>query len=267
MQAPTGLRIQDVTGPLVTLRWNAPAQGPAPTGYVLQAGLTSGAPLVAITTAGTATAFQVTAPPGSFYLRVQAVGAAGPSPSSNEIRLQLGTPTPPSPPAHLAATVNGTELALSWAPTYDGTVPTGVTLEVNGGAASLPIGLRDAVSFSGVAPGAYAVAVRSTGPGGSSAATPPIAVQVPADCASLPAAPRDFLAWVQQGVVRVAWDQPAGGAATTSYLLTVDGLVTIPLVQRTIHGVLPAGVYGLRVRAANGCGTGPATPAQVLVVP
>jgi hypothetical protein len=54
-----------------------------------------------LTTGSAIPGFTVTAPTGAFYVRMHAVGLGGRSPASNEIRIFVNTPTPPSAPAHL----------------------------------------------------------------------------------------------------------------------------------------------------------------------
>ena len=42
VQSPTGLTALDISGNVITLRWNPPALGPAPTGYLLEGSLSPG---------------------------------------------------------------------------------------------------------------------------------------------------------------------------------------------------------------------------------
>jgi predicted phage tail protein len=84
-QAPTGLQFSR-TGSFVTLGWSAPAAGPAPTSYLLVVGSQSGAADILIQATGTtATSLGASAPPGTYYARVQAQNACGVSGASNEI--------------------------------------------------------------------------------------------------------------------------------------------------------------------------------------
>jgi hypothetical protein len=87
---PSGLR-SSVNGSAVTLTWNAPGGGCAPTSYVLEAGSSPGAiNLANYATGSTATSFSgggVGA--GTYYVRVRAANAAGVSGVSNEIAVVI----------------------------------------------------------------------------------------------------------------------------------------------------------------------------------
>jgi hypothetical protein len=81
----------------VALAWDAPTGSCAPTLYLLQAGSASGASDVAnAPVAGTSLAAAGVAN-GTYYIRVLAVNALGPSIPSNEIIVIVG-PVPPAPP-------------------------------------------------------------------------------------------------------------------------------------------------------------------------
>ncbi len=81
--APTTLVHSRVNG-IVNLRWNAPT-GPAPTGYLIEAGTAPGLSNLARAEVGTATTFSTPIPAGTYYVRVRAVGARGPGLPSNEV--------------------------------------------------------------------------------------------------------------------------------------------------------------------------------------
>jgi pimeloyl-ACP methyl ester carboxylesterase len=77
-----------MTGSTVTLAWNAPSTGRAPTSYVIEAGSRAGASdLASATVPGSTTSLQQDVPLGTYYVRVRAVNAAGASAPSNEIVL------------------------------------------------------------------------------------------------------------------------------------------------------------------------------------
>ena len=59
--------------------------------------------------------------------------------ASNEIRIFVAVPRPPSAPAQLLAAVNGAEVALSWKNTFEGGPPVGLLLS-GSTVASLPLG-------------------------------------------------------------------------------------------------------------------------------
>ncbi len=80
--APTGL-VVTVNGFGVTLNWSSGA-GPAPERYVLEVGLTAGATNFAFDTGNTATTLSVSAPAGTYYVRIRARNACGTSAVSNQ---------------------------------------------------------------------------------------------------------------------------------------------------------------------------------------
>ena len=80
--APKSLA-SSVSGGVVTLTWRAPTSG-GPTSYVLEAGTASGLSNLAVVNVGNVTSFAAPVPPGTFYVRLRAVNAAGAGPASNE---------------------------------------------------------------------------------------------------------------------------------------------------------------------------------------
>lgn len=85
--APTTL-VATRSATVVAMRWNAPS-GPAPTGYILEAGSAPGLADLAVVQLGAATTFSTAAPPaGTYYLRVRAINGNGAGPTSNEFVLR-----------------------------------------------------------------------------------------------------------------------------------------------------------------------------------
>jgi hypothetical protein len=91
--APTGLG-SSVSGSTVTLTWTAPAGGCAPTGYIVEAGSSSGASNLAnFNTGSTATTFSAGGVPnGTYFVRARAANSNGTSGVSNEITVVVGGP-------------------------------------------------------------------------------------------------------------------------------------------------------------------------------
>ena len=140
-EAPTGLTVASIIGNSVTLRWSPPLTGSTPTGYVLEGGVSPGEVAASLPTGSAIPNFTVTAPTGAFYVRLHATGLGGRSPASNEIRIFVNTPTPPSAPADLLGLVNGASLALTWRNTFDGGAPASIVLDVSGALSlSVPLG-------------------------------------------------------------------------------------------------------------------------------
>ncbi len=75
-----------VAGSSVSLSWTAPTVGSPPTGYVLEAGSANGLADLARVMLGPATTFSSgPVPPGTYYVRVRAVNAAGIGPLSSGV--------------------------------------------------------------------------------------------------------------------------------------------------------------------------------------
>lgn len=87
--APSNLSA-DVDESLVTLSWSPPVGGCAPAGYVVQAGSAPGLSNLALLNVGAATELMVSAPPGTYFVRVVALNAFGNSVASVEIIVTVG---------------------------------------------------------------------------------------------------------------------------------------------------------------------------------
>jgi hypothetical protein len=267
-----------LAGSLVTFRWTPPTNG-ARTAYQLQAGSASGSSdLATVVLSPTATAFPVTAPNGTFFVRLVALNGAGASTPSNEVRLVVGgAPAVPAAPTDVEAAADGTTAVFRWSAPATGGAPSGVVLDA--GTASglsnlvtgLPIG--NAFSFVASAPGGtHFVRLRAMNAAGSGPPSSEVVLAVPG--AGAPTAPRLLRANVAPGrIVTFAWTAPDAGAAT-NYLLeagTASGLadlVTIPLGSATsLQVTAPGGAFFIRVRARNAAGTSAPSNEVQLVVP
>ncbi|MGE0460120.1 MAG: Ig-like domain-containing protein [Vicinamibacterales bacterium] len=269
-QPPTGLYTYSVAGNLVTLRWTPPAVGGAPTQYVLEGGLGPGEVMASYATGSPYPVFTFVAPTGSFYARVHSLVGTDRSVASNEIRLHVNVPVPPSTPADLLSLVNGPTLDLAWRNSFAGGPPTGMALEVSGaynGAFALPAG--DTFSFAGVPAGTYTLRLYAVNPGGVSAPSPPVTLTFPSPCPGAPAPPSGFLAYRIGNTIFVIWDPPTSGPAPTSYIVHVTGAFngSFPTSGRALSSPVVPGTYNLSAAATNVCGTSAATPVQSVVVP
>jgi hypothetical protein len=266
VQPPRELRVWSMVGNVVTFRWRPPGVGPAPVGYQLEGGATPGAADVGVATPS-APIFTVPAPTGSFYVRLRTLGVGGPSPVSNEIRIHVGVPVPPSPPVGLQATSVGDAVHLAWTPTFGGGAAAGYVLDVTGSlVASLPLPAVERVSFAGAPGGSYALALRAVNGGGSSGQGAPVPLVVPGACAGSPGVPTHVLAYTAGGTTFLVWEPPTSGPAPISYLISVPGVGSLPSATRAVSGPLPPGTYTINVMSVGPCGvSAPAT--QVLTVP
>lgn len=276
--APLNLRAaQSPAG--VQFTWEAPRGGGAPTGYVLEAGLTAGSTFATVPVA--TTTFTVPGvPAGTYFIRVRGTNAAGVGPVSDELTLRVGAGgvVLPGPPTGLETTVVTGRLTMTWFPPSEGPEPSGYLVEVGSAAglanlAVLPVAGR-AFVFDGVPPGFYFMRVRAQNAGGTSLPTDDQLV-VAGNVAAPPSAPDPLGPTIAGNVVTLNWQPPAFGPVTR-YVIEVGsapGLSNLGVLDTgssatslVIPGV-PRGTYYLRLRAVNGLGASGLSEEQVLVVP
>lgn len=269
VQPPAGVRVAEVRGDRVTIRWDRSPVGPAPAGYLVEAGGASGQTLV--TLVSPVAVLEVAAPPGAYFVRVRALGAGGPSAPSNEVRVFVDVPVVPSAPDLLAGTANGSLIELSWRNTYAGGEPTQLVLDVTGSfQTSVPLALTDWLSLNGVPAGTYTLALRAANAAGASVPSAPITLTFPGICQPTSQPPTGMRASVVGSLLQIAWDPPSAGGAATTYLLRSSGAFVGTLAvgaTRTLAANVPPGTYVLSVAAANSCGTSAFSEAQTIVVP
>jgi CHRD domain/RTX calcium-binding nonapeptide repeat (4 copies) len=265
---PTNLRAASISGNIVTLRWTA--TGTPTTDYLLEGGINPGQVLATARTGNPAPIFTFTAPRGAFFVRVRTVSGAQMSDPSNEIRIFVDVPVPPSAPAGLTGVVNGSAVELSWKNTFAGGEPSRILLNVTGSlSGTVPIGLGETVRFPAVPGGNYTVSLRAANASGTSGPSNAITLSVPGPCSGPPSPPENFLAYKIGNTIHVIWDPASTGPASTGYVLIVSGPFSInfPTTFRALSGMVPAGTYNLSVLATNTCGFSAPTPAQTVVVP
>jgi hypothetical protein len=133
---------RDAAAPLHHRR--IPGPGTLSLEVVRTGGPTPGQTLAHIHSDSAAPTLTVELPTGVFHARVRAVALSRTSTPSNEIRLVVNVPEPPSAPVNLLGLVDGTAIALSWFNTFQGGAPTSVSLVVSGAVdAVLPLGLTE----------------------------------------------------------------------------------------------------------------------------
>jgi outer membrane protein assembly factor BamB len=266
---PTGLTAARITGNQVTLRFTPPIAGAAPTGYVLEGGVSPGGTLVSLPI-GDAPEVSLVAPDGVFFVRVRSLAGAQVSAASNEIRLAVKQPLAPSAPTSLTGLATGSSLQLSWKNTFDGGPVDHVVLEVGGRlVTAVLLGPDETFHFDGVPDGTYVFTVRAQNATGASAATSGVTLTFPGSCSAAPHVPAAFVAYRTGNVVRLSWDPPADGPAPLGYRVNVTGalLGSFAVSGRELAGPVPPGTYNLSVAAVNPCGNGPATAVQTVTVP
>jgi Fibronectin type III domain len=106
---------QLVSGTTVTLTWSPPAIGATPTGYVVEASVVPGGPLVASLQVLATTLTVPNVPTGVYYVRVRALNGGVAGAPSNEITVAVsgGCPAPPLPPQLIVRSA-GLAVTLNW---------------------------------------------------------------------------------------------------------------------------------------------------------
>ena len=273
VQPPTGLFVSAMSGNTVTLRFDAPLIGPAATGYLLEGGLSPGQVLASIPTGSASPIFTILAPTGSFYVRMHSTNGTQKSAASNEIRIHVNVPVPPSAPEKLTTTVSGNTIMLSWRNTFTGGAPTSLLVGVTGSfVEEFSFAVIEGTTFPPPLPplaGTYTVTVRAANAGGVSSPTAPITLTAPASCPGPPLPPSRFLLYRIGGTGYAVWEPPASGPAVTGYVLNVTGsfVGSFTTTGRALSGAIGPGSYTVTVVAVNHCGSSSPTAAQTLVVP
>ena len=160
----------------VTMQWTENPQGPGITGYQVRAGSAPGLTDISVATLPpTARTFNAVAPPGTYYVRVVAVNAAGTGVASNEavIVAQPGTCTIPAVPTGVVASALPGRLTLQWNAPASGAIPTTYIVHAgstSGGTDRGGVGLPGALTTaSGIVPrGPYFIRMFATNACGAS---------------------------------------------------------------------------------------------------
>lgn len=270
VQAPTGLYIASVRGNVATLRWNPPQLGPSPDTYVMEGGVSAGQTLAQVPTGSAAPSFTITAPNGSFYLRMRSSQGGQLSLPSNEVRLHINSTLKPSAPTNVQGAVKGSALWLAWKNTFTGGTPTRLELDVTGPVtATLPLPLTEAFSLpSGLPKGTWTFRLRALNAAGSSSQSSSVSVTSPSTTCALPRVPVNFQVTKGGNVIHASWDTPSGGTPAASYQVTVTGTYNVgfPTSGLGFAAPAPGGTYNISVQAVNACGAGPATAFQTVVI-
>jgi glucose/arabinose dehydrogenase/PKD repeat protein len=183
--APAGL-MATVVGTNITFTWRDNPLGPDIAYYQLHAGSAAGlSDLAILPLAPGARSYATAAPPGTYYVRVVPVNAAGAGPSSDDAVVTPGPSvcTAPDAPTGLTATVGPGTLLMTWDVPSTGAVPTGYRLDAGTTPGStnigqLPLGAVTAIGGP-VASGRYYVRLAATNVCGASAVSPEITFAIP----------------------------------------------------------------------------------------
>ena len=169
----------------LTLTWDLPSSGPAPTSYQLEVGTAAGRSDIAVVPTPTRV-FQFTGvPPGFYFVRVRSVVAGVVGPPSRDVTMVVGNvPAPPSEPPAFISSVSGSAVTFRWAPPFFGPV-TDYVLEAGTqpGASNITVfrtgSTATSITIPGVPPGRYFLRVRAVNAQGISAQSEALALVVP----------------------------------------------------------------------------------------
>jgi hypothetical protein len=188
--APSNLS-SAMIGDFVTLNWTAPATGCAVAGYAVLAGSAPGLADIAVINLGAVTSVSVTAPAGTYFVRVMSFNTFGVSPTSNEITVVSAGPcsTPPDAPSNLTVATLGNVITLNWSGPVGGCPATGYIVQAGSAPGASDLALFDvgaATSLTVAAPpGTHHVRVIARNAFGNSAPSNEVTVPVTATVADV----------------------------------------------------------------------------------
>ncbi len=176
----------------------------------------------------------------------------------------------PSAPAGLTATAVGSTVTLTWLSPASTDRPDAYIIEAGStpGAANLAnfsTGTNvTTFSASGVGAGSYYVRVRASNSSGASAASDEVLLVVGGGvaCTSAPGAPTGLVTSASGSTVTLTWSAPAGGCASSSYVLQAGSSAGASDLANANVGAgtsyvasgVGNGTYYVRVRAVNAYG-------------
>jgi predicted phage tail protein len=269
--------VASVANTAVALRWEAPASGPLPSGYLLEAGSRPDSMDLLAQPLGNVTRFDAIAPRGIYYVRLRATNASGRSDPTASQRIDVGCSAAPGPPLGLRGAVTGNQVTLAWdrgagiAERHQVEAGSGASLS---NLAVVPVP-SPATSLQALAPaGTYFIRVRAANDCGTGLPSTEIFLTVGVTTA-LPGPPGTPAATVSGSTVSLTWNAPAAGDTPTVYRLeagTSPGLanaamVTLGSTPAFAASGVPPGTYYVRVRAINQAGVGPPSGEATIAVP
>lgn len=245
-------------GSTVSASWT-PVSGA--TSYRVEAGMAPGVMLAGYEM-GPLTSFSISAPQGTYYLRVLARNASGMSAPSNVVGVTVqSAQAPPLAPSNLQASVAGSSVTLT--AQLPGGPLTGLLLVagVTPGAAQavVPLAVAAQNTVPNVPPGTYFGRLVAVNAGGQSPPSNEVQIVVNAAPCSAPAAPV-VSAQANGLAVLISWTAVPGAVGYRLTAATTPG--GAPIVAQDLpasttavsNPSVPPGTYYVRVRVANSCG-------------
>lgn len=182
------------------------------------------------------------------------------------------TCTPPAAATGLTGQVNGVNALFAWTAPSTGGAVTDYVLEAGrspGASDAATVTLpASAASYSATGvPGTYFVRVRARNACGS-AASNEVMVSLASAC-ELPQAPGLPASSVSGSAVSVSWTPAAGAASHVFEAGSLPGqanLLRMPVAVTSMSAQAPPGVYFVRARGQNSCGTGAPSPDAMIAV-
>ena len=223
-----------------------------------------------------ATKLTLVLPAGTYYTRVRAVNGTGTSTPSPESSVVVTEPSPiPGPPGNFFARAMGHTVSLYWTGSAAGEPATSYTIEAGSapGLSNLAVLVTGTPASSAdvpsVPPGTYWVRVRGSNAAGIGAPSQDVAIVMgsSAGCVGLPGAPVLLTPVVSGNNVNLNWNTPTLGAFATGYVLMAGSApgtsnlanFSTGSAATSFAASAPAGLYYVRIAAANACGTGVAS--------
>jgi hypothetical protein len=198
--------------------------------------------------------------------------------SASVAALEAGTGLVSVAPSNFRAIVTGATVQLDWDRVIDPVISHQIEAGSAPGLANLAVfntgSAANTLTVGNVPPGEYYVRVRAVGPDNQPGpASNEIVVRV-GSCLGAPGAPGALIAEVSGNRVTLSWPGTNVPAAS-SYIVeagTAPGLANIVVFDtgnaaQTVSATAPDGLYYVRVRGRNACGTGPASNEVRVSVP
>ena len=276
--APRNVRETADTDTSITLSWDLPATGDAPTGYHIQYYKSGDASNVLVRThvgIGRTNTISTLDPGTTYYVRVQASNLGGEGPWSSYVAMdtETGLPDPPGQLRNFGEdTKTRTSITVDWDAPNTGGTPAGYDVEYRVGTSGNWIrvrtgGLTRSQTITGlIAGGQYQIRGRATNAGGNSAWTTVTLTTTP------PELPPGLISNLRETSdtstsISFSWNAPTTGGSVTDYdiqyRLSGNSLRTwIPWshigISRsaTITGLTAGRTYQVRVKADGPGGEG-----------